>query len=352
MKIYPERFFDILYQKNEMFTNPNLICEFLPGLNFKDLWICDISDKTRETIWKYLQLVLFTVTININNQDTFGDTANLFSAINEDELKTKLEETVSQMHDMFDLSGMNMKDMDMSGINLEDLPNPTELHDHINGMLDGKLGKLAREIAEETASEINMNMEDATSVNDVFEQLFKNPGKLMGLVNTVGAKLDTKIKSGEIKESELMAEAGDMMNKMKNMPGMDNIQEMLNKMAGKGKKFDMNKFNSKMKTNTQKERMLNKLNAKKEQQKQQQQKEAELGHMDEMKKMQFQLEQMQNQLQEHNIDTTNIQKYNQGADAASLSDANNTNKVDDIASANSDKGNKKKRRKNKAKKNN
>ena len=149
-----------------------------------------------------------------------------------------------------------------------------------------------------------------------------------------------------------MAEAGDMMNKMKNMPGMDNIQEMLNKMAGKGKKFDMNKFNSKMKTNTQKERMLNKLNAKKEQQKQQQQKEAELGHMDEMKKMQFQLEQMQNQLQEHNIDTTNIQKYNQGADAASLSDANNTNKVDDITSANSDKGNKKKRRKNKAKKNN
>ena len=242
------------------------------------------------------------------------------------------------MHDMFDLSGTEMGDM--SGINLEDLPNPSELHDHINGMLDGKLGQLAREIAEETANEMNMDMEDAKSVNDVFEQLFKNPGKLMGLVQTVGKKLDTKIKSGEIKESELMAEAGDMMNKMKNMPGMDNIQDMLNKMAGKGKKFDMNKFNTQMKSNTQKERMLNKLNARKEQ------KQQELNHMEEMKKMQEQLEQMQNQLDQRNITPEISQKYTVNSTTSDNSTHDNTNKVID----NSDKGGKKKKKKNKGKK--
>ena len=117
------------------------------------------------------------------------------------------------------------------------------------------------------------------------------------------------------------------------MPGMDNIQDMLNKMAGKGKKFDMNKFNTQMKANTQKERMLNKLNARKEQ------KQQELSHMEEMKKMQEQLEQMQNQLQQHNIDPNISQKY-------AMNNLDETNKVVD----NPDKGNKKKKRKNKGKK--
>ena len=53
----------------------------------------------------------------------------------------------------------------------------------------------------------------------------------MGLVKNVGSKLDSKIKSGDIKEGELMEEATDLMKKMKGMPGMDNIQGMLNKMG-------------------------------------------------------------------------------------------------------------------------
>ena len=37
--------------------------------------------------------------------------------------------------------------------NVEDLPDPSEIHEHITGMLDGKLGNLAKEIAAETAEE-------------------------------------------------------------------------------------------------------------------------------------------------------------------------------------------------------
>jgi hypothetical protein len=76
-----------------------------------------------------------------------------------------------------------------------------------------------------------MDLEGITDMNSVFQNLIKNPTKLMGLVKSVGNKLDTKIKSGDIKESELISEATDMMNKMKNMPGMGNIQSMLNKMG-------------------------------------------------------------------------------------------------------------------------
>jgi hypothetical protein len=54
------------------------------------------------------------------------------------------------------------------------------------------------------------------------------------LVKNVGDKLDSKMKSGEINQSELMQEATNIMGKMKDMPGMDNIQEMLSKMGGLG----------------------------------------------------------------------------------------------------------------------
>ena len=128
-------------------------------------------------------------------------------------------------------------------------------------MLDGKLGQLAREIAEETAADLNMDFENTTDMKDVFQKLVKNPTKLMGLVKTVGDKLDKKMKSGEIKESELMKEATDIMNKMKNMPGMGNIQSMLSKMGlgGGGGKMNMGameaNLNQRMKMAQMKERM-------------------------------------------------------------------------------------------------
>ena len=165
----------------------------------------DISEKTKDVIWKYLQVILFSVIGKVNSEDSFGDTAKLFEAINQDDLKDKLEETMGNLQNMMDGSSPII---DVSGI--DHLPNPDDIQDHINGLLDGKLGNLAKEIAAETADELNLNAGDATSVNDVFKNLLKNPTQLMGLVKNVGGKLDSKIKSGEIKESELMQEASDL----------------------------------------------------------------------------------------------------------------------------------------------
>tara|TARA_B100000035_G_scaffold200782_1_gene171753 strand:+ start:2465 stop:3628 length:1164 start_codon:yes stop_codon:yes gene_type:complete len=270
--IYPERFFDILYQNVEIFDNNEIDTNFLPNIEFKDIWKEEISEKTKEVIWKYLQLVLFSVTSNMDDSESFGDTAKLFEAINEDELKKKLEETMEQMNGMFnDISGGDFQMpegfADMSGVNMDDVPDPEKMQEHINGLLGGKLGRLAHEIAEETANDLDVNMDDAADVTDVFQKLFKNPGKLMSMVKKVGSKLDSKIKSGEIKESELMQEASELMEKMKNMPGMKNMDKILEKMGlptgGKNTKMNMNAFQSHMKSNIgkakQKERMLRKL---------------------------------------------------------------------------------------------
>lgn len=233
-KKLPPRFFDILYQNADMFKEESEIdTEFFPKIHFKNLWQCDISDKTRETIWKYLQLMLFAVVGSLENKEAFGDTAKLFEAINEDDFKNKLQETLSHMQDLFDGSGNPSQNLG-EGLNPGDLPNAEQINEHITGMLDGKIGQLAREIAEETAAKLNMNFDGATDMKGVFDQLVKNPTKLMGLIKTVGDKLDTKLKSGELKESEMIQEATEIMNKMKNMPGMGNIQSMLSKMGMSG----------------------------------------------------------------------------------------------------------------------
>lgn len=235
-KKLPPRFFDILYQNDEIFKEDSEFdTEFFPKIHFKNLWQCDISQKTKETIWKYLQLMLFAVVGTMDNKDAFGDTAKLFEAINEEEFKSKLQETLGQMQGLFDgidLSGCATDAGNLGeGLNPGDLPNAEQINEHITGMLDGKIGKLAREIAEETAANLNMDFEDATDMKDVFSKLMKNPTKLMGLVKTVGDKLDSKLKSGELKESEMIQEATELMNKMKTMPGMGNIQSMLSKMG-------------------------------------------------------------------------------------------------------------------------
>ena len=85
----------------------------------------------------------------------------------------------------------------------------------------------------------------------------------MNMVKNIGSKIDEKIKSGEIKESELMEEGMELLNKMKNMPGMEDMQQMFSQMGipglGKGAKINMGameaQLNRNMKNSKIKERM-------------------------------------------------------------------------------------------------
>ena len=244
----------------------------LPGIDFREIWATeDIAENTKDIIWKYLQLVLFSIVNNLSDMGSFGDTAKLFEAIDDNELKTKLEEVIGEMGSMFGgADGADDGSTPQSHPNLDEtlkkatefmseafeghqtnsggggggsggqssssssappVPDASSIHEHLSGILNGKIGKLAKEIAEETAADLNLDMENETSMKGVFQQLLKNPGKLSGIIKTVGSKLDSKLKSGELKESEIMQEASELMSKMKNMPGMNNLASMLSKMG-------------------------------------------------------------------------------------------------------------------------
>ena len=273
---------------------------FLPGVDFREIWATeDLANNTKDIIWKYLQLILFSIVNNLSDMGSFGDTAKLFEAIDDGELKTKLEEVIGEMGSMFGDTAEASAGAGVAGEGMDEtfkkatdfmneafsgagagtgptppIPDASSIHEHLSGILNGKIGKLAKEIAEETAADLNLDMENETTMKGVFQQLLKNPGKLSGIIKSVGTKLDSKMKSGELKESEIMQEASELMAKMKSMPGMNNLASMLSKMGmnmpgmggGGGGKVNFgamqSQLNKNMKQSQMRERLLKKVQEK------------------------------------------------------------------------------------------
>ncbi len=243
--VYPKHFFQILYKKDELFEEDIAL---LPEINFKELWAQEISENTRETIWRYLQLILFNCVGDINTENPFGETAELFKEIDQDELKSKLDECLTDMQELF--GDDDKKDA---------IPNVEDLHKNIETMLDGKLGSLAKEIANDVVDDLDILDENVKNPDEVFKKLFSNPGKLMNLVKTVGSKLDDKMKKGDIKENDILDEASNLMKTMDGMPGFNNMKDLFSKFNPQQKNMH-NQFNQKMKAND----IKNKLKAKKD----------------------------------------------------------------------------------------
>ena len=99
--VFPERFFDVMYQNAEIFDLKNdTNVKFLPNVDFKILFNCEgVSDGTKKTIWKYLQLLLFNTIGSIDDKSKFGDAASIFDGIDENTLQDKLKETMEGLGD-------------------------------------------------------------------------------------------------------------------------------------------------------------------------------------------------------------------------------------------------------------
>jgi hypothetical protein len=113
----------------------------------------------------------------------------------------------------------------------------------LKGLFDGKIGSLAKELAEEISQDVEhlfddetggsggVNPNDIRSTGDLINKIIKNPKKIMTLMKTISGKLQSKMKSGEISEEEIMKEAGELMGKMKGMKGMGAMNDMFKNLA-------------------------------------------------------------------------------------------------------------------------
>lgn len=253
LEMYPKIFFEILYENDSLFEKE---CFLLPGIDFSVLMkdqVIGISEKTKKTIWKYLQLILFSVLEKINSKKSFGETSKIFEGVEEEELHKKIAQTMDEMKNLFvdvsnDDASSNPFNVDMD---------PEKMKSHLDDLMNGKIGTLAKEIAEEARSSIGDEKE-------FMETVMKNPQKILSLVKNIGGKLEEKISSGQVKESELLEEATEIMDKIQDIPG---LKEMMAKMGLNGKmdfKAMANKMQQHMKGSKTKERLQKKreMNAK------------------------------------------------------------------------------------------
>lgn len=208
---FPQAMMDILQENEDLFKESHF---FLPEVDFKILWNETITPTTKATLWKYLKLILFSILGHIDTPFP----------------EEKMKEAMDNMKDMFE--------------------GKEGLEKELEGMMGGKIGALAKEIAEETIGQ-----------EQDFKKMMKDPSSLFSLASTIGDKIDKKIKSGDLKESELIEEAAMMFQKIKGMPGMSQFEAMFQgKMNTTGMK---NKMDQQLKKAKMKERLQQKLAAKK-----------------------------------------------------------------------------------------
>jgi len=191
--IGPQIVFNILTENADIFSRE---CILLPGINFALLWRENITEQTKQSIWRYLRLLTMAA---VGADDAGG-----------------FKETM-------DAATKGVQDFFSGAAGAAEMPDPAKMEEQFKGFAEGKLGDLAREIADEAVG---------TNSPEQMEAMLKNPGKLFELVSTVGSKIDQKLKSGQLKESELVDEAAAMLKNFKDMPG---FSEMLKQFGAMGK---------------------------------------------------------------------------------------------------------------------
>lgn len=258
LKVYPERFFDILNQDVSLFSEESTLnVSFFPGLSFKTIYNCEgISDKTRETIWKYLQVILLILVKSMQDKMNFGEAMDIFNKIDVSELQGQLENAMSNISKFFE--DFESEETQEAASNAEEasesnesnntsqeqprkrnIPNMDDIRDNLQFLFNGKIGKLAKELADDMGNDLAASfgegLDNVNSTADVLSALMKNPEKMGNVVKTVKDKLANKMESGDITKDELVKEASEMMTKMQglgeNLGGMGGMGDLFKDMA-------------------------------------------------------------------------------------------------------------------------
>jgi hypothetical protein len=217
----------------------------------------------------------------------------MFEGIDEGELQNKLSETMQGISTFFenmdtkeDAEESTQDEKNASQENTEGgsipgfsggMPNLGSIQDHLSRLFNGKIGTLAKEMADELAGDFTDVFDEGdqesagANPTKIIQKLMKNPTKIMDLMKKVSTKLESKMASGEISKDEMMREAQTMLSQMKEMGGEQGLNDMLKQMAsgmgglGKNMKLDMNAIDRLTKQMSQREGLLKRSELKKKQ---------------------------------------------------------------------------------------
>ena len=230
----------------------------LQNVSFKLIWNSDISDQTRNSIWKYLQTFCI---VNIQSESTTEKINDVIKLIDSNE-KVKDKETVRNMKKLKKLN----EEFDIKEIKKIISENPESIDQGVNQMdtmfENTNIGKIAKEITQD------LDIESIVSNGGGIEDLLTGGG-MANIMKTITAKMNDK--EGQLDTDQLMKEATEICGSMEGNPLFSSLLgmqgDMFKNMSQEGsspqsdtKQIDLN--NSSHNPRTTKERLQRKLKEK------------------------------------------------------------------------------------------
>lgn len=234
----------------------------LPDINFSQLWKCKLTKATKGAIWKYLHVLLLLVSrYQLDTHDfesTFAKWNEMLDGSKMDEaemqrMKTHAEQMMQLMqglaagddeadddeHAVGGDGGDADGDADTNGATGDEKAKRFEEElkqdPFIQQLENSKIAKFAQELSSEIdVSSLGLAPDaKVESFQDVFGLIGQNPQRLMGLVKSVGDKIQHKMSSGDIQQSELVEEAHTLVKSMQDSKAFKQMFKKARKRGGK-----------------------------------------------------------------------------------------------------------------------
>ena len=225
---------DDISSKNEIiFSKDNII---LDNIDFYEIWNNEkLTEDTKENIWKYLHTLYIFAYESIKEDDIKSILKELKNISSDNE---NLDEDTKTLLNIIDsLTGKYSKGDYVDSDEEKSTDDNTFAAPEI---FSGVIGDLAKEIASEIdPSQLNLD-DPAKLLKDLLSGNFDETDDKSGIVNLVKnitSKIQTKLSSGNLDESELFSEAQNVMNSFSkgNSFGKNNpMSDMFNKMMKSG----------------------------------------------------------------------------------------------------------------------
>jgi len=214
-----EKFLALIGEHEKMITDKNLEffdieVEFLEEISFKNLWSKNISNKTRESIWKYLQTFQI-ININLRSSQQLKD------ALSQIGTDTQIEVDRSTAKDLKKLKKLS------EGVKEAVKEEESDLDQMLGPLMDSGIGDIAKEVAKTMDIEKMFGSVDENSnPMDIMSQMM-NPEKMGAIFQNINSVMEQKMDSGELTKDSLKSEAEGMMGSLGENPMFKNMMQGL-----------------------------------------------------------------------------------------------------------------------------
>lgn len=216
-----KRFLELIGDYEKFIVDKNLEffdleVEFLEEIQFNRLWEKSISNKTRESIWKYLQTFQL-ISINLKSSE------DLKNVLNGEDIKIE-KDVAKDLKKMKKLSEDVQSESNSQGVG----EGENELDKMLGGLMNSGIGDIAKEVAENLDVESMFgNVNENSNPMELMSQLM-NPEKMGAIFNNINSVMENKMSSGELSQADLKREAEGMMSKMGENPMFKGMMDQMN----------------------------------------------------------------------------------------------------------------------------